>query len=480
MTGSLKQQTLRGTLWSSIERFSVQGVQFLILILMARILSPDDYGMVGMLAIFLAVAQSLIDSGFSNALIQKVHCSETDYSTVFWFNIVVGLLLYGLLWVCAPFIAEFYRLPLLTEITRVIAWVLFFNSLTVVPRALLSSRIDFRTQAKASIVAAVVAGVVGVVGAYGGWGVWSIVAYTLCNSVINAALLWLFLRWKPRWIFSGASFQQLFSFGSKLMVSGVIDTLYKNLYTLVIGRRFAATDLGYYTRADQFAQFPSSNLTGILQRVTYPVLCNIQDEDERLRGAYRKFLRLSAFVIFPLMVGLSVLATPLVTVVLGPQWEPAGELLTLLALCGMWYPIHAINLNLLQVKGRSDLFLKLEIIKKLIGIGILCLTVPLGIKAMCIGSIVSSLLGLVVNTYYTQKLISLGFIRQMRDLMPTLVYVATMGLVVWIVAGCFESNVWKLIAGIMVGCVWYILISSLTRSSDWKEIIAIIQRKHNN
>lgn len=477
MAGSLKQQTLRGTLWSSIERFSVQGIQFVILILMARVLTPDDYGMVGMLAIFLAVAQSLVDSGFSNALIQKVHCTETDYSTVFWFNIVVGALLYGVLWVGAPFIASFYRLPPLTEITRVIAWTLFFNSLAVVPRAILSSRIDFRTQAKASIVASVVAGVVGVCGAYGGWGVWAIVAYTLCNSLVNTVLLWGLVRWRPRWIFSRASFQHLFSFGSKLMLSGVIDTLYKNLYTLVIGRKFAATDLGYYTRADQFAQFPSSNLTGILQRVTYPVLCSIQDEDERLRTAYRKFLRLSAFVIFPLMVGLSVLATPFVTVVLGTQWEPAGVLLTLLALCGMWYPIHAINLNLLQVKGRSDLFLKLEIIKKLIGVAILCATIPMGLKAMCAGSIVASLLGLGVNTYYTRRLISLGFLRQMRDLLPTLGYVATMALVVWVVAGCFESNGWKLLCGTLAGGIWYGTIAGLTRSNDWQELVAMVRRK---
>ncbi len=474
---SLKQQTLRGTVWSGVERFSVQGIQFLILILMARILTPADYGMVGMLAIFLAVSQSLVDSGFTCALIQKLDRSETDYATVFYFNIAVGAVLYFALFFAAPSIARFYDLPQLTAVTRVVSLTLFLNSLTVVPRAILSVRIDFRTQAKASILASVASGAAGVGTAYAGWGVWAIVLYNVSNVGINAALLWLFVRWRPRRVFSGASFRQLFGFGSKLMVSGLIDTVYKNSYTIVIGKRFAAAELGFYTRADQFAQFPSSNLTGILQRVTFPVLSTIQHEDDRLRLFYRKFLCLSAFVVFPMMIGLAVLAGPVIAVLLNETWMPASELLAILCLCCMWYPIHAINLNLLQVKGRSDLFLRLEIIKKAVGVCILCITIPLGVKAMCWGSVVSSLLGLGINTHYTGKLIGVGFLKQMRDLLPTLGYVAVMGCAVYGIAQCADSNPAKLCLGTLGGAAVYGLAAYLTGSDDLKELWLLIRRK---
>ena len=474
---SLKQQTVRGTIWSGVERFSVQGIQFLILVVMARILTPTDYGMVGMLAIFLAISQSLVDSGFSSALIRKTDRTQTDYSTVFYFNIAVGILLYLAMFAAAPAIAWFYRQPQLTEVTRVVALTLFLNSLAVVPRAILCVRIDFRTQAKASILATVVSGTAGIAAAYAGWGVWAIVLYNVSNVGLNTALLWLFVRWRPLRVFSGASFRQLFAFGSKLMVSGLIDTVYKNIYTLVIGKRFAAAELGYYTRADQFAQFPSANLTGIMQRVTFPVLSTIQQEDDRLRTIYRKFLRLSAFVVFPLMIGLSVLAEPVVAVLLNDSWLPAAGLLSILCLSCMWYPIHAINLNLLQVKGRSDLFLRLEIIKKAIGICILCVTIPLGVKAMCWGPVVSSYVGLFINTYYTGKLIGMGFLRQMRDLLPTLGQVAVMGAAVCGIARCFDSDAAKLFAGTLGGAFVYGLTAFLTGSDDLKELWLLFRRK---
>lgn len=243
---------------------------------------PSDYGMIGMLAIFIAIAQVLIDSGFSNALIQKKDRSEVDYSTVFYFNIVVGLVLYFILFFSSPLIARFYNTPELTGLTRVVALNLFINSLAVVQRAILSIRIDFKTQAKASFSAAILSGVVGIVMAYSGFGVWSLAIQAVLNAFINTVLLWIFSKWIPLRIFSFDSFKKLFSFGSKLLASGLLDTTYRNIYTIVIGKKFASTDLAYFTRADQFAQFPSSNLTSIIQRVTFPVLSEIQDDKERL------------------------------------------------------------------------------------------------------------------------------------------------------------------------------------------------------
>lgn len=329
MAESLKQKTIRGVLWSTLERFSVQGIQFVVMIIMARMLTPNDYGLIGMLAVFIAVSQSLVDSGFSQALIRKQDRTETDNSTVFYFNLVVGVVLYGVLFVTAPLIARFYNEPQLVNITRVIGLSVLFNSLVVVQRALLTIQIDFKTQAKAALTAAITSGIIGIWMAYSGYGVWSIVAQQLINLGTNVLLLWILSHWRPRWTYSWKSFQELFGFGSKMLASGLLDTLYRNIYLIVIGKVFSASDLGYYTRAHQFTDFPSSNLTGIIQRVTYPVLCSIQNEDERLGNVYRRFLRISAFVIFPLMMGLAAVAEPLVLTLLKEQWLFAATLLLL-------------------------------------------------------------------------------------------------------------------------------------------------------
>lgn len=475
--GSLKSKTLQGTLWSSVERFSVQGIAFVVMVIMARILTPEDYGLVGMLTIFIAISQSLIDSGFSQALIRKQERSEIDNSTVFYFNIAVGFVLYLFLFFCAPWIAHFYEEPILVPLTRLLSLSVLINSFIVVQRAILTAKIDFKTQAKASFVAAVVAGVIGIWMAYTGFGVWAIVWYQLANLTVNVGLLWILSKWRPSRTFSWTSFHELFGFGSKLAISGILDTIYNNVYLIVIGKVFRVTDLGYYTRASQFAQFPSSNLTGIIQRVTFPVLCTIRDDDERLQNVYRRFLRLSAFIIFPLMVGLAAVAYPLVVLLLKEQWLFAATLLQIICFSMMWYPIHAINLNLLQVKGRSDLFLKLEVWKKCIGIIILCITIPMGLVAMCVGSIVSSLIALVINTYYTGKLIHVGFFRQMQDLLPIMAYSFSMGVLVWGVVQILPSDWSRLLVGIPIGIIYFFAIAYLTGSKDLEEFRAFIRGK---
>lgn len=480
MMNSLKQKAAMGVFWSTVERFSVQGVQFLIMIVMARLLTPHDYGIIGMLAIFLAVSQSLIDSGFSQALIRKQDRTEVDNNTVFYFNIVVSALLYVILYVSAPFVADFYDTPQLCPVMRVVCLGIMFNSLAVVQRALLTIRIDFKTQAKAALTAAITSGVVGIVMAYHGFGVWSLVTQQLLNLGINTGLLWLLSKWRPRLVYSWQSFHELFAFGSKLLASGLLDTIYRNIYPIVIGKLFSASSLGHYTRAHQFSEFPSSNLTGIIQRVTYPVLCEIQDDDERLSNIYRRFLKLSAFVIFPLMVGLSSVAQPFVNIILGQQWGFCGQLLQIICFSMMWYPIHSINLNLLQVKGRSDLFLRLEIIKKILGVSVLCITAPFGLVVMCYGSILNSLVALAINTYYTGKLINVGFLRQMRDLLPTIALCLTMFALILSVNYFLPGDVTKLCAGIVLGVAFYSLLSYVFKFSELKELISLVRKNKEN
>lgn len=480
MAESLKNKTAKGVLWSFLERFSVQGITFTVMIIMARMLTPQDYGLIGMLTVFIAISQTLIDSGFSQALIRKQERTEVDNSTVFYFNIGIGLFLYLILFFFAPVIANFYNEPQLTPITRVIGLSVTFNSLAVVQRALLTIDIDFRTQAKASLIAAIISGITGISMAYLGFGVWSIVAQQLSNLGLNTLLLCFFSKWRPLWIYSWTSFKELFTFGSKLLASGIIDTVYRNVYLIVIGRIFKASDLGYYTRAQQFSEFPSSNLTGILQRVTYPVFCTIQDDDERLASVYRRFLKISAFVIFPLMTGLAAIAKPLILVLLKEQWIFSATLLQIICFSMMWYPIHAINLNLLQVKGRSDLFLKLEIWKKCIGVAILCIMIPMGLIAMCFGTIVSSFISLIINTYYTGKLINVGFIRQMRDLMPTFILSLATGAVVYatITMICLHP-ILQLLVGILENVVIYITAVKVFRFSEFDEIVGLFHNKYN-
>lgn len=477
---SLKEKTVKGVMWSSIDRFSTQGIQFVFSILIARLLLPSDYGAVAMLNIFLSISQAFIDSGFGTALIRKLDRTETDFCTVFYFNIVVGFFFYALLWLASPYIAGFYEIPLLEDITKIQALTFVFSSFSGVQRAKLSIAIDFKAKAKISIIVTILTGIVGLWMAYAGYGVWALVVQSIFSSFLGTVLLWTFVRWIPKLVFSWKSFREMFSFGSRLLASALLDTTYNNIYTLVIGKMFSSTTLGLYSRASGLAQYPSSNITGVLQGVTFPVLCSIQNEPERLANVYKRFLRLSAFIIFPLMVGLAAVADPLIRLVLTDKWEGSIYLLQIVCFSMMWYPIHAINLNLLQVKGRSDFFLKLEIIKKIQGVIVLCITVPMGIVAMCYGSVVSSLICLVYNTYYTQKLIGYGYAAQMKDLLHILVHSLVMGVGVWCIVQVFDSLWLQLMVGILLGAVYYIAGAHFLHFEELDEVISLVRKRGKN
>lgn len=481
MQESLRNKAFKGTVWSSLERFSVQGVQFLVMILMARMLTPDDYGLVGMVAIFIAISQSLVDSGFSQALIRKQERSEIDNSTVFFFNIVVGIIIYFALFFSATLIADFYDEPILVPIIRVIGLSVIINSLVVVQRALLTIHLDFKTQAKSSFVGAILSGIIGITMAYAGFGVWAIVWQQVSNLIVVTSLLWILSHWKPIWTYSWRSFFDLFGFGSKMLVAGLLETIFRNIYLILIGKFFKASDLGYYTRANQFTDFASSNITGIFQRVTYPVLCTIQNDDVRLSDVYRRLLRISTFIIFPLMTGLAAVAKPIVISLLTEKWLFSAILIQILCFSQMWYPVHAINLNLLQVKGRSDLFLKLEIIKKFITVLLLCLTIPLGLIPMCIGMIINSIISLMINTHYTDKLIHLGFFVQIKDILPILSLNVVTGAIVYVTVTYISMGSWlSLSVGITEGILLYVGLAKLLQFPEFIELLSIIRKNKIN
>ncbi len=477
MSESLKQATTKGLFWSSVERFSNQGVQFVFSIILARLLSPSDYGIIAMVTIFFAVAQSFVDSGFSNALVRKTDRVEEDLSTCFYFNIGVGIIAYIVLFLIAPLVANFYNQPILSPIIRITGLGVILNSLCVVQQALFTIKIDFKSQAKITLSATVISGIVGILLAYQGYGIWALVWQGVVSSIVRMGLLWLMSKWRPRTGFSKSSFNYLFGYGSKLLVSGLLDTIYNNIYPIVIGKFYNPAQLGNYSRALGWAQLPSANITSILQRVTFPVLSAIQDDTLRLQNSYRRLLKLSAFIVFPLMMGLAAMASPLIRVILTAKWDGCVLYLQILCFALMLYPIHAINLNLLQVKGRSDIFLRLEIIKKIIGVVILIITIPLGITAMCLGMVFSSIICLIVNTYYTSRFIDVGLLTQLKDLRIILINSLVMGGGIYILTSFIDIEGLKLVMGIVIGLLFYFIVSFYFSKAELQEVISLIKKK---
>ncbi|KAA6338386.1 Teichuronic acid biosynthesis protein TuaB [termite gut metagenome] len=471
MGESLKKQAIKGVAWSAVERFSAQGVQFVLTIILARLVAPSEYGLIAMLGIFLAIAQSFIDSGFSNALIQKQDRTETDYSTVFYFNIAVAGIVYVILFICSPYIAGFYKEPQLEIITKWVGLNIVISAFSIVQRAKLTVKLDFKMQTKVSLLSIIVSGCIGITLAYQGFGVWTLVIQALSSSLLNTLLLWIFAKWTPSLTFSWQSFHTLFSFGSKLLLSGLLHTIYINLYSLVIGRRYSSTEVGYYNRAYQFAAFPSTNIVGIVGRAIYPVQCRLQDDEERLNTTFIQYLRMACYVIFPLMVGLAVLAKPLTLLLLTEKWLSAAKLLSILCMAYMWYPVMVINNQILNVRGRSDYFLKAEIIKKAAAIGILVLTMPWGLKALCWGLVAYNWVDMIIIIYYAKKVIRTGYIRQIKNIAPFFLLTVGMGGIMLLSTMCIHNTIFKLLGGILTGIVSYFILSFLFRIREFISII---------
>ena len=418
---TLKQKTVSGLLWSFIDNIATLGITFIVGIILARLLTPKEFGLIGMLTIFIAISQSFIDSGFRQALIRKQNCTDTDYSTVFYFSLVISVLAYLILFLGANSIGDFFNEPALKPLIRVLGIGLIINALAIIQSTLLTKLIDFKLQAKISVISSVLAGIISIYMAYTGWGVWSLVASSIIRNLVSSILLWFWSTWKPILVFSKQSFKELFSFGSKLLASGLIDTVYRNVYYLVIGKYFNSAELGYYTRADQFQGLPSSNLQSIIGRVSYPVLLTIQNDIPRLKDAYKNIIRSTMLITFVLMLGLAAIARPMVLTLIGDKWEPCIIYLQLLCFVGMLYPLHALNLNMLQIQGRSDLFLRLEIIKKILAIPVIFIAIIYGIKTMIIGMIILSLIAYYLNSYWSGRLIGYSFLEQLKDIIPSLI-----------------------------------------------------------
>lgn len=464
--------------WSAIDGFASQGIQFLVGIILARLLTPYEFGLIGMLTIFIALSQSFIDSGFTNALIRKKDCTQTDYSTVFYFNFVVSILFYFLLFFFAGSISRFFNEPQLEFLLQVLGLGLILNALSIIHRTILTKNIDFKLQARVSIVSSIISGIIAIAMAYNGFGVWSLVALTLSRFGFASLFLWLWTNWFPNLVFSYKSFKELFSFGSKLLLSGLIDTTFRNIYYLVIGKYFSAVELGYYTRADQFKAMPSQNLANIIQKVSYPLLSNIQDNVIRLRLAYSQLIKSTMFITFVLMLLMAATAKPMIITLVGEQWLPAVNYLQLLCFVGMFYPLHALNLSMLKVMGRSDLFLRLEIIKKILSVPIIVIGILYGIKIMILGMLVNTIFAYYLNSYWSGKMISYPFFEQVKDIFPSFLLAFTVSVVVFIIANFISlSNVWILIVQIITAAILTFVLSEIFKLSSYLYIKEIIRNQ---
>ena len=470
MADSLKHKAVRGVGWSFVDNIANSGITFLVGLVLARILTPAEYGVMAMVTIFIAISNSIVDSGFSNALIRKIKIEQIDYNTVFYFNLVVSLFLYLVLFFCAPAISVFFKEPILVNIMRVIGWILVINALAIIPRTILVRNVDFKTQTKVSLISSIFSGVIGIGMALTSFGVWSLVGQQLSRQFLNTVFLWFFCHWRPLWEFSIQSFKELFGFGSKLLLSGLLNTIYNDIYSLVIGRCYSAADLGQYTRASQFNTIFSSNLTPVVQRVSYPLLSPIQNEETRLREAYRRVIKVTMLVTFACMLGLAAVAKPLLVLLIGEKWLPAVYFLQIICFSGMLYPLHAINLNILQVKGRSDLFLKLEIIKKIIATVPIVIGIFWGIELMLWGSVCSSFIAFFLNSYYSAPLIGYPTSRQIKDVTPTLGISFGVAAVMWSLSLLSISYYVMLPLQCVVGLLLAFLIYERTKLPEYMEI----------
>lgn len=477
MPESLKKKTVKGVAWTSLNQVLNIGFGFVIGVILARILSPSDYGLLAMIAVFNAVAGAFIDSGFASALVRKPDLTEDDNTTAFCFNLIVGALMFGIIWLIAPWVSLFYDKPILSSLLRTEGSMLILTAFIIVQSTQLTRALNFKALMIINIISQVLAGMIAIIVAYHGFGVWSLVIQHLASRMISLVLFWFLSPWRPQGKWKRDSFKYLWGYGSKLLVSGLLDKIYGNIYPIVIGKFYSAADLGQYSRAKGYADLPSQSLTGVIQQVTFPVLSQIQDDDQRLGNNYRRMLRFTVFIVFPIMIGMAVLAYPLVVSLVTDKWAQCVPYLQIICLASMWYPVHAINLNLLQVKGRSDLFLRLEIIKKILITIVVFVCVPFGIIGICCGSVFTSLACLAINTYYTGKLINVGFVRQMMDMTPTLLASLAMGAVVYFAVMPFDNNWVKLAVGIPLGMVIYLAIAKVFRMPELQEALDIIHRR---
>lgn len=474
---NLKHKTKVGLYWSFFNQFANNGLQFVVGIFMARMLSPEDYGITALPGVFMAIAGTLMDAGFSSALVRKPELTEKDLSTSFFYSLFVGAFCYLAIFLAAPWIANFYGIPILEPLVRVTALMFLWGPLGTPQSVLLQRKLDFKTPARISIITKIVGSVVGLAFAYFGYGLWALVIMGVVSSFMSTILTWLAVKWLPKAGWSKESFSYLWNFGNKIIVTYIIDQLYQNITPIVIGKYYTPAQLGQYNRAEGYANLPSKQVTGMLQNVTFPVLSKLQEDKEKMAEKYRLMMKTLSFVITPVMMGLAAIANPLVLILIGEKWQPCVIFLQIMCFTRCLYPIHSLNVNLLMVTGRSDLYLRLEIVKKILGLLVLVVTLPISVLALVWGNFIYSIILLAVNTFYTSKLISVSLVTQLKDIIPSWLLSFVMFLCVWGYTQLVENYYLQIFGGIIIGGIVYISGSYLFKFKEMNEVLYMLNRK---
>lgn len=473
---SLTDKTVKGVGWNSIDRIANYGIGFIVGIILARLLSPDEYGLIGIIGIFTAIFNIILDSGLSTALIRKKGTTDTDYYTVFWTNLLLSICLTTTLYFSAPLISRFFERPELVPYIHVMAFILVINALSITQQAILTKRIDFKTQTKISLISHTLSGMIGIIMAYTGFGVWALVAQQMSSRFITTCLLWIYNKWWPKLVFSWLSFKELFSFSWKLLIAGIIYTSFNQVYQAVIGKVYSPQTLGQYTRAQQYGELVSASVGDVVLKVSLPVMSEIQNDDVRLLRGFRNIIKVTMLVSSVLLIGMAACAKPLIYVLIGEQWLPCVPMMQVLSLSLMIHPLHQINLNMLTVQGRSDIQLILQIVKCVLSIGPILLGIYIGIYWMLVSSVVCGWIALILNSYYSGKKFNYTWWMQLKDVLPSIIIALTMAIPVYLLTFLPLSYYIILPLQVIVGAIITIVLCEWRKQDEYMQLKGIIMK----
>jgi O-antigen/teichoic acid export membrane protein len=467
---SLKSAAVKGILWTAVDKFASQMGQFVVGVVLARLLLPSDFGLIGMLAIFIALSQTFIDSGLSMSLIQKQERKAVDLSTTFVFNIGLSAIFYVILFISAPFIANFFSQPQLIDLTRILGLSLFINAFTIIQKTTLTIDLDFKAITKSNVVGVVFGGLFGVITALNGFGVWSLVIQMLISSLTSSIVLWLYGKWKLSFTFSKDSFRNLFGYGSQLLLASIYAQTLNNVYNIFIGRYYPTASLGYYTRAKTFADVSAGTVGTILQQATFPLFSLVQSDRKRLVSMYSRMIKMAAFCTIPMMTFIALLAKPIVILLLTDKWIALIPLLRWMVFARIFMPMSAINMNVLNAIGRSDLYLKVDLCKLPLTVVALIITIPLGVKSMIIGHVITSALSFIINAYLPGKFFGYGAVKQLKNMVPIVIASSGMALMIALILYTVDNLIIQLILGGFLGIVTYLGLCRLMKLQEMNEL----------
>ena len=480
-----KTKVFSSLVWKLLERGGTQGIQFLIQIVLARLLAAEQFGTIAIVMVFINIAQVFVQSGFNTALIQKKDADDVDFSSVFYLSLALAGILYLIIFLSAPIIARFYKDDILVPVIRVLSLTLFFGTLNSIQNAYIARNLMFKKLFKSSLGAIIISGSFGLFAAYQGLGVWALVVQQLTNQMTISIIMWFTVKWRPKFIFSIARVKDLFSYGWKLLASSLLNTLYLEIRTLFIGRMYTSSTLGYYNRGQQIPKVIVSNIDGSIQSVMLPTLSAHQDDKKKVKDMMRRAIMTSSFLIFPMMIGMAVVAEPLVKIVLTDKWLPAVPFLQIFCISYALIPIHTANLQAINAMGRSDIFLRLEVVKKLLGLVILGISLPFGVYAIAIGQVISAIISTFINVYPNKHLLNYSYREQWADIMPSLVLAVIMGITVYMF-NLINIAAWKVLGlQLVVGVGSYIGLTKIFRVESLSYLIATLtnlfkRRKYNS